>query len=60
MIHAITSNCYPVCIVLVEKLDKYSETDYPRRSHVDYITAHRESDVLSLNEQGVKNINNAL
>jgi len=59
-IHAITSNPCPVCIVPVEKLGKYSETGYPRCSHADYITAHRESDALSLNEQGVKNINNAL
>jgi len=59
-IHAITSNRYPVCIVPVEKLGEYSETGYLRHSHADYITAHRESDTLSLNEQGVKNINNAL
>jgi len=59
-IHAIASNHCPVCIVLVEKRGKYSETGYPRRSHADYITTYRESDALSLNEQGVKNINNAL
>jgi len=59
-IHAIASNRCPVCIVPVKMLGEYSETGYPRRSHADYITAHRESDTLSLNEQGVKNINNAL
>jgi len=60
IIHTIASNRCPVCIVSVEKLGEYSETGYPRRSHADYITAHRESDALSLNVQGVKNINNTL
>jgi len=59
-IHAVASNCCFVCIVPVEKLGKYSETDYPRHSHANYITAYWESDTLSLNEQGVKNINNPL
>jgi len=59
-IHAIASNHCPVCIVLVEKLGKYSETGYPRHSHANYITAYRESNALSLNKQGVKNINNTL
>jgi len=59
-IYAISSNRCPVCIVAGEKLAEYSETGYLSRSHADYITAHRESNALSLNEQRVKNINNAL
>jgi len=49
-IHTIASNHCPVCIVPVEKLGEYPETGYPRRSHANYITAHRESNALSLNE----------
>jgi len=60
IIHTIASNHCPVCIVLLKKLGEYSETGYPRHSHTNYTLAHRESNVLSLNKQEVRNINNAL
>ncbi|KAF8426776.1 hypothetical protein BGX38DRAFT_1106458, partial [Terfezia claveryi] len=59
-IHGIASNRCPTCITPVEKLSEYSETGSPCHSHADYATAYQKSDTISLNEYGIKNINNAL
>jgi len=59
-IHGIASKGCPMCIILIDKLGKYSELDYIMHSPKVYMPAYNKFDTLSLNTNGVKNINNVL
>ena len=59
-IYWLSSNLCPVCTTLTKKLGEYLNTGYEIPSHEDYAVVYRQSDTITLNAQGVNNVNNAI